>query len=176
MSKLSGFSLGLVLALASAAPSTSDAVYFGDTETVMRCNTGYVTVDGYTWASKTCWTEVYYTSTGSLGYGLDSAFEWEGYGGTRTWSSVNALQLPGHNGTLSVNITGKKAWSTSLSCSDETDFRQQAVQAAAAFVNTQFPIGHAITLYMPNNQRQSFTKASSTGSYQFLPSSACISS
>lgn len=175
MSRLSGFSLGLMVALASAAPTTSDAVYFGDTETVMRCSTGYVTVDGYTWASKTCWTEVYYTSGSYYEYGLDSAFEWEGYGGTRNWSSVYAIRVPGFNDSLSVNANGKKAWSTSLSCSDEQDFRQQAVQAAAAFVNTQFPAGHAITLYMPNNERQSFTKVSTTGSYQFVPTSSCSS-
>lgn len=175
MANLTGLALGILVGLSAFAPSTADAIYHGDNETVMRCSIGYVTVDGYTTGYKTCWTEVYYTP-GVLTYGLDSAYEWNGYGnGGVNWSESAALEVPSWVGTLKVSPDGKKAWATNRSCSDEEFVRMPAAQAAATYAGLPmgFPAGHLITLFMPGGERQTFRKVSGGASSQYVPTTTC---
>ena len=179
MTRITGIALGILAGVSTLAPSSAEAVRMGDTtETTLQCQTGTVSTEGYSWTYKTCWTVVYTSQTPS--WELDSAYEWDGYGGGGgggAWQQ--STTLPTNDPTLTVSVNGKKAWSTSKSCSDEDVLLTQAVQVAAlasAYANglvTGYPAGHQITLFMPGGERQSFVKNGGGPSAQFLPTTTC---
>lgn len=73
--KLSTMCAGLLVGVGLGVPAESQAIYIG--ETVMKCQTGYVVVDGIAYGSKVCWTEVNYYDVGGLG-SFSDPWDWRG--------------------------------------------------------------------------------------------------
>lgn len=158
----------LTFAIGMLMPLRSEALQNSPYETYTTCSVGTVTSGGISSSTTSCWVEYFYIGTGYSDYSLKSVTELNG----TSWIPVYAIQVPTYpTGELKVNSSGTKAWSPTLSCGDESELREHAVQAAAATVQgfPAFPVGHQITLFMPMGEKQTFVKISSSGSLQYAP-------